>query len=910
MRSRHSRRLIEVTLALCVISVARNSRAQQTAPVSGFFADDVVTEPAPPVFTAAPVLSNNNASAGNANAVLNAAKAAGKPLAIVVLEPLTNASVVALFDQQPVRFVFGGFVDSARVGRTRSIADQVLSSTQSQNAFVGNFNFYPNSGSDPTRPADQPVNANSNFGDARGRAGSISGNQVAMPALLPGSIDFRNPSTGNSGAPNIRSALFTLPIQRLTMAQLGLRGFSSPPSGSAAYAQVGQPNAPNTRLIPWVSRFNNWNNASLGGASGGTGFVQNASSPANGQLLSRGDFQAMILHYRLRGADSVALAESENTGVVGYTTAQAQDDVRTGWRASNTVNQIFGRGNYAFANLSNVVGDQNSNSGDVGMRSTEVAGVVWSGVYDRAGSTDPASGRRKLMILLSNLGTVRRIVDLPNNIGGFSTFKPPGSTSLDRFDDFAIDPGIHRLLNFSLQQSSRGRLEWVFQGDSFIGLDNNRNGTGVGYEFPLPPGPDATITVAPAVCAGSSGNVASVPAVNGYTYSWSVTGGTLQSGQGTRSITYAPGNGSSLTINVTVTDPALGTRSRSKNVSIVTSTSVSVAGRSPTCSGQADNLYAGTATDGVTHSWTITGNGSIVGPIDGKYVNVTAGAPGSFTIRDTVSLNGACQSSNQLTVPVDSPMPPPDITASPDPVPANASASATTSVTGVSYSWQIQNGTIQGTPSAQTVNYTAGNFGRVILTLTITTTTGSNCSSSSNLAVPINAPNEAPKANPDLIVRYRNESVTFPQTALTDNDTDREETELTVTSVTQPGSGTTSLNNGVITYTPNPASNFEDLFNYTINDGQGGTASSQVRVTIQPTLSIERAPPEVGGGVTLLGTGAGGAFYVLQWRHNFADEWVGLTTFFMDENGNAQYTHNSSNDPAFTPDQAFYRINN
>jgi hypothetical protein len=94
-------------------------------------------------------------------------------------------------------------------------------------------------------------------------------------------------------------------------------------------------------------------------------------------------------------------------------------------------------------------------------------------------SADPASGRRKLMVLLSNLSSVQKIVDLPNNIGGFSTFKPPGTTSLDRFDDFAIQPGQHRLLNFSLQQSSRGRLEWVFQGDSFIGLDNNRNGIGI-----------------------------------------------------------------------------------------------------------------------------------------------------------------------------------------------------------------------------------------------------------------------------------------------------------------------------------------------------------------------------------------------------------------------------------------------
>jgi hypothetical protein len=308
---------------------------------------------------------------------------------------------------------------------------------------------------------------------------------MSNEALYPGAPDYRDPAQGNSGAPNIRSALFTLPIQRFTIAEAGLRGLSSPPGGNAAFAQAGRPNPTgNQAHIPYVTRFNNWGNAGLdtdADTSNGYAFIQNAATPSNGQLLSRGDFQAMILHYRMRGAHDVIDFHSTAAGgsVIGYSQAQEQDDIRTGFRASNTANQIFGRGNFNLANLSNTVGDMNSNSGDVGARSTEVAGVVWSGVYDRAGSSDPASGRRKMMILLSNLGNVQKIVDLPNNIGGFSTFKPPGSTGLDRFDDFLIQPGAHRLLNFSLQQSSRGRLEWVFQGDSFVGLDNNRNGIGI-----------------------------------------------------------------------------------------------------------------------------------------------------------------------------------------------------------------------------------------------------------------------------------------------------------------------------------------------------------------------------------------------------------------------------------------------
>jgi len=47
-------------------------------------------------------------------------------------------------------------------------------------------------------------------------------------------------------------------------------------------------------------------------------------------------------------------------------------------------------------------------------------------------------------------------------------------------DDYVIDSGQHRLLNFALKTSSRAMTEWVFTGDQFIGLDNNRNGVGVG----------------------------------------------------------------------------------------------------------------------------------------------------------------------------------------------------------------------------------------------------------------------------------------------------------------------------------------------------------------------------------------------------------------------------------------------
>jgi uncharacterized protein (TIGR03437 family) len=66
--------------------------------------------------------------------------------------------------------------------------------------------------------------------------------------------------------------------------------------------------------------------------------------------------------------------------------------------------------------------------------------------------------------------------------------------------------------------------------------------------------PNATITPAPAqVCANSTGNTASVPdAGGGASYNWTISGGTITGGQGTRTITYTAGASGSVMLNVTV----------------------------------------------------------------------------------------------------------------------------------------------------------------------------------------------------------------------------------------------------------------------------------------------------------------------------------------------------------------------
>ncbi|PYR63826.1 MAG: hypothetical protein DMF88_24480, partial [Acidobacteria bacterium] len=90
--------------------------------------------------------------------------------------------------------------------------------------------------------------------------------------------------------------------------------------------------------------------------------------------------------------------------------------------------------------------------------------------------------------------------------------------------------------------------------------------------------------------------------------------------------------------------------------------------------------------------------------------------------------------------------------------------------------------------------------------------------------------NTAPTAVADTATTLENTAATI---AVLANDTDADGDVLTVASVTAPAHGTAAMNsNGTITYTPAASYSGADSFNYTISDGQGGTATAAVSITI------------------------------------------------------------------------------
>ena len=89
--------------------------------------------------------------------------------------------------------------------------------------------------------------------------------------------------------------------------------------------------------------------------------------------------------------------------------------------------------------------------------------------------------------------------------------------------------------------------------------------------------------------------------------------------------------------------------------------------------------------------------------------------------------------------------------------------------------------------------------------------------------------NHAPVAVADAASTLENTSVTIPVLA---NDSDVDGGTLTVSAVSSPAHGTASVGGGGVVY--HPASGFagSDTFSYTVADGQGGTASAQVTVSV------------------------------------------------------------------------------
>jgi CshA-type fibril repeat protein len=116
-------------------------------------------------------------------------------------------------------------------------------------------------------------------------------------------------------------------------------------------------------------------------------------------------------------------------------------------------------------------------------------------------------------------------------------------------------------------------------------------------------------------------------------------------------------------------------------------------------------------------------------------------------------------------------------------------------------------------------------------TITYTISDGNGGFATATVMVTVNPANDPPVAAPDSVTTAEDTPVTIPVLA---NDSDVEGDRLVVSGATAPN-GTVTINaDGTISYSPNPHFSGVDTITYTISDGNGGTSTSAVTVTITP----------------------------------------------------------------------------
>nr|CAD5954544.1 Iron-regulated protein FrpC [Planktothrix pseudagardhii] len=150
------------------------------------------------------------------------------------------------------------------------------------------------------------------------------------------------------------------------------------------------------------------------------------------------------------------------------------------------------------------------------------------------------------------------------------------------------------------------------------------------------------------------------------------------------------------------------------------------------------------------------------------------------------------------------------------------------------------NGTVNLNPNTGEVVFTPtpGYIGPASFEYTVNDGNGGTSTATANITV--NAPpNQVPTATNDTATTQQDIPVTL--TPL-NNDTDPEGDNLIIESVNNPNNGTVNLNpdTGEVVFTPTPGYIGPASFEYTVNDGNGGTSTATANITVE---ALPNQPP-------------------------------------------------------------------
>jgi uncharacterized repeat protein (TIGR01451 family) len=229
------------------------------------------------------------------------------------------------------------------------------------------------------------------------------------------------------------------------------------------------------------------------------------------------------------------------------------------------------------------------------------------------------------------------------------------------------------------------------------------------------PLPSASINAPASACANSTVAASISAPVAGATYTWSVTNGTLQSGQGTSSITFTV---------TTATPVSLSVVASSNGCTANGNASITVGAFVPTITSSATSFCPGgsvtlTSSSGASYQWLI--NGSPIGGANAQ--TYVASVAGDYSV--SVTTGAGCSGSSATTTITQAAVPSPTITTSGPATFCSGGTVTLTSSAASSYQWLLNGSPLSGATNSSFVAATSGSY-------SVTVTNGAGCSGTSS----------------------------------------------------------------------------------------------------------------------------------------------------------------------------------
>ncbi|MFN5005279.1 MAG: autotransporter-associated beta strand repeat-containing protein [Bacteroidota bacterium] len=286
-------------------------------------------------------------------------------------------------------------------------------------------------------------------------------------------------------------------------------------------------------------------------------------------------------------------------------------------------------------------------------------------------------------------------------------------------------------------------VTWGGAGTGLVDLVETITATGCAaaattFSVTVNPLPTPSISGSNSVCANQSGVTYSTVA-SGNTFLWAVSGGTINTGQGTNSInvTWGAAGTGSIQVTETILSSGCSVITPSLTVTVNPNPTPTISGTLTVCSGQSGVVYSTPANANRNYAWSVTG-GSITSGAGTNSITVTWGASGTGTVNltESITTTGCVAIATPLTVTVN-PSPTPSISGLNSVCAGQSGVTYTTGSIGDAYVWVISGGTITSGAGTNTISVdwgTAG-VGTLQLTETITTTSCSTTTPVYNVSI-------------------------------------------------------------------------------------------------------------------------------------------------------------------------------